>query len=194
MIRLLKIVVSAGLITVLVWSVEWTEIYSHVHEFDPTYALAAALVLALQYPLSAWKWQQSLQLHGVEYPLGFLLRILCIAFFFNNFLPTAIGGDAYRAYRTFDHADRPAYPISAIIVERVLGLVVLVILGYLSAIALVATGALPYKQVIILASIAAGVFFLLLLIAWQAGFPVVITNRLRRIKKMEPPVIFFRLK
>ncbi len=193
MLRLLKIVVSASLITVLVWNVEWKEIYSHVHEFNPALASAAALILALQYPLSAWKWQQSLRLHGVEYPLGFLLRILCIAFFFNNFLPTAIGGDAYRAYRTFEHADRPAYPISAIFVERALGLLVLVILGYISVITLVATGTLPYKQVVILTSIPVGVFFLLLLIAWQAGFLLVITNRLRKIKKLEPLMESFRV-
>ncbi len=193
MLRLLKVVVSVGLITVLVWSVEWNEIYSHVREFDPVLALAAALTLAAQYPLSAWKWQQSLKLHGVEYPLGFLLRILCIGFFFNNFLPTAIGGDAYRAYRTFEHANRRAYPISAIIVERALGLVVLVIFGYVSAIALVATGALPYKQALILASMAAGAILLLLVIAWRAGFLVAMTNRLLRMNRLEPLIESFRV-
>ena len=186
MIRLVKIAVSAGLIAVLVWSVEWKEIYSQAHELNPAPALIAVLLLSMQYPISAWKWQQSLKLHGVDYPLGYLLRILCIAFFFNNFLPSAIGGDAYRAYRTFEHADRPAYPISAIIVERIIGLVVLILLGYISAIALVATGALLYKQILILASAALGTLVLLSLIAWRAGFLAKIESKLHKISKLEP--------
>jgi uncharacterized protein (TIRG00374 family) len=156
MLRLVKIIVSAGLIAALVWSVEWSEMYSHVHELRPAPALMAVILLALQYPVSAWKWQQSLQLHGVDYPFGYLLRVLCIGFFFNNFLPSAIGGDAYRAYRTFEHAARPAHSISAIIVERVMGLVALVLLGYLSAFILVVTNTLPYKLEMILISAAMG--------------------------------------
>jgi len=186
MLRLIKIIVSAGLIAALVWTVEWNEIYSHVHEFSRIPALTAVLLLTMQYPVSAWKWQKSLKLHGVDYPLGYLLRILCIAFFFNNFLPSAIGGDAYRAYRTFEHADRPAYPISSIIVERVIGIVVLALLGYISAVTLVATGTLPYKQELILASAAMGIFVLLFLIAWKAGFLTKMENRLHKISKLEP--------
>ena len=186
MLRLLKIFVSTSLIVALVWSVEWSEIYSHVHELSPTPALIAVVLLALQYPVSAWKWQRSLQLHGVEYPLGFLLRVLCIGFFFNNFLPSAIGGDAYRAYRTFEHAARPAHSISAIIVERILGLVALVLLGYISAFMLVVTDALPYKLEMILASAAMGLSVVILLIAWKAGFLARIERRLHKISKLEP--------
>ena len=186
MLRLIKIVVSTGLILALVWNVEWNEVRSHIHEFSPIPALGAILLLALQYPVSAWKWQQSLKLHGVDYPLGYLLRVICIAFFFNNFLPTTIGGDAYRAYRTFEHADRPAYPISSIIVERALGLVALALLGYISAIALVATGILHYKQELILASAVMGISVLLLLLGWKAGFLTKIEDKLHKISKLEP--------
>jgi glycosyltransferase 2 family protein len=181
------------LIAALVWSVEWQEIYSQAHKLNPTPALIAVLLLSTQYPISAWKWQQSLKLHGVDYPFGYLLRILCIAFFFNNFLPSAIGGDAYRAYRTFEHADRPAYPISAIIVERIIGIIVLVLFGYVSAIALVATAALHYKQALILASAAFGILLLLFLIAWQVGLLTKIENKFHKISKLEPLIESVRI-
>lgn len=186
MLRLIKIVVSAALITTLVWSVDWEEIYSQIHVLKPSFALTAALLMAIQYPVSAWKWQQSLKLHGVYYPLHYLLRILCIAFFFNNFLPTAIGGDAYRAYRTFEHANRRAYPISAVILERVVGLIVLVLFGYISAVVLVTSGTLPYKGALLLTTAVGGIFVLLALVAWKTGSQVKIRDRLRKIKKMEP--------
>jgi len=193
MLRLLKTVVSVGLITALIWSVDWTEIYSHVHQFNPALALTATVLLCVQYPVSAWKWQQALTLHGVDYSFGYLLRILCIAFFFNNFLPTAIGGDAYRAYRTFKHADRPAYPISAIILERVLGLIVLVAFGYLAAVVLVSSDALPYKNILMLVSIAGVVALIVLLAAWKFGLLTKVGNRLRNVRKLEPLIESLRV-
>ena len=193
MLRLLKTIVSVGLITALIWSVDWSEIYSHVHQFNPTLALTAALLLAVQYPVSAWKWQKALTLHGVKYPFGYLLRVLCIAFFFNNFLPTAIGGDAYRAYRTFKHADRPAYPISAIILERLLGLIVLVVFGYISAVILVAYDSLPYKKVLIAVSLAGVAFLFLLGAAWKTGLLDKVTSKLSNVGKLEPLIESLRV-
>ncbi len=193
MFRILKIIVSVGLIAALVWSVDWNEIYSHINELRPSLAIAATFLLSAQYAISAWKWQQSLKLHGVDYPFGYLLRILCIAFFFNNFLPTAIGGDAYRAYQTFENAKRPAYPISAVIVERILGLLVLIIFGYISAVALVASGALAYGQELIILSAGMGLFVLLFFFAWRAGLLGNITKKIGNIGKLEPLVESMRI-
>lgn len=186
LLRLIKGTVSASLVTVLVWSVDWPEILSQMDELKPAPALGAVLLLSIQYPVSAWKWRKSLRLHGVDYPLGFLLRILCIAFFFNNFLPSAIGGDAYRAYRTFGHAGRAVYSISAVIIERALGLLALAILGYACAVALVATGALPYRKELILLSAAIGVSLLLFATAWKTGHLGRLEARLQKVGKLEP--------
>jgi uncharacterized protein (TIRG00374 family) len=186
LLRLIKVIVSASLIAILIGSVDWREIFSHANELSAVPALVAVVLLSLQYPISAWKWRKSLRLHGVDYPLGYLLRILCIAFFFNNFLPSAIGGDAYRAYRTFEHAGRPVYSISAIIVERVIGLVALVVLGYGCAIALVVNGTLPYKQEVIFLSVAMSVFLAIFGIAWKTGHLGKIEDRLHKVSKLEP--------
>ena len=186
LLRLIKGVVSATLITVLVWSVDWPVIVSQANELRPLPALAAVLLLSLQYPVSAWKWRKSLKLHGVDYPFGYLLRILCIAFFFNNFLPSAIGGDAYRAYRTFERAGRAVYSISAVIMERALGLLALALLGYACAIALIVSGALPYRTEMFLLSIAIGISTLLFAVAWKTGHLGKLESRLQKIGKLEP--------
>jgi uncharacterized membrane protein YbhN (UPF0104 family) len=185
-LRTIKLVVSAGLILILVWNVDWSEIHSNLSKLNTTLAVAAVLILILQYPLSAWKWQKSLALHGVKYPLGYLLRILCIAFFFNNFLPSAIGGDTYRAYRTFGHASRYAYPISAVIVERVLGLFALIFFGYMSAVVLVATGAFEFKKELTIISVGLILGAILLLAFWKIGFLERLSHRLRGLSKLEP--------
>jgi uncharacterized protein (TIRG00374 family) len=186
MLRLIKFIVSGGLIAILVWNLEWEDLRSHATELDQVLILSAILLLSGQYPISAWKWQKSLQLHGINYPLGYLLRVLCIAFFFNNFLPTAIGGDAYRAYRTLPKSERPAYAISAVIVERIIGLIVLVAFGYVSAIILVINGSLPYKQTLILISGLVVFCGFLVWFAWRAGILIKLSNLLRSVQKLEP--------
>jgi len=186
MLRALKITVSATLIAILVWNVDWPNFLSDFRNMDPVLVIVAFILLWVQYPLSAWKWQKSLELHGLAYPFGRLLRILCIAFFFNNFLPTAIGGDAYRAYRTMGKAKRRAHAVSAVVVERLVGIASLVFLGYVSAIYLVFNGDLLHRRSVVGAVMlaTAGVFFTWL--AWKSGSHEKIWSRLKSVKKLEP--------
>lgn len=186
MLRLVKIIVSSGLIAVLIWSLEWEDIKTHFYEFDPSLAVSAVILLSMQYLISAWKWQKSLRLHGIDYSWLYLLNSLCIAFFFNNFLPSAIGGDAYRAYRTMGNSERPAYPISAVIIERIFGLIALVLIGYISAVALVLRGTIEHQDLLVLVSIAIGISFLLAGFGWHLGYFDRLKKKLWRMNKLEP--------
>ena len=58
------------------------------------------ILLTSQFFLSAWKWQKSLAIHNLEFGFWHLLKSICIGTFFNNFLPTAIGGDAQTVRRS----------------------------------------------------------------------------------------------
>jgi len=186
MLRLIKILVSAALIGILIWNAEWSELKSGFRSMDPALIVLAVLLLSLQYPVSAWKWQVSLRLHGIEYSYIHLLRILCFAFFFNNFLPTAIGGDAYRAYRTMGKSTRNAYPISAVILERLMGIVALLFLGYLSAIFLIAKGRLVHHDWFVIAAGLGTLGILGLLLLWQFDIHKKIVIGFSKIAKLEP--------
>ncbi len=186
MLRAFKIIVSASLIGILVWNLEWVDLRPDLRNMDLVLAVLAVLLASLAYPMSAWKWQTSLRLHGLQYPFWYLLRILCIAFFFINFLPTAIGGDAYRAYRTISKSARPAYPISAVILERLIGIAALIFLGYLSAIYLVFSGALVHQQWVGGAVIAVTVSLLFIWIFWQLSVHEKIWASLQKIARLEP--------
>lgn len=185
-LRVIKIIVSVSLIAVLIASVDWRDIFSHLDDFSPGPAMLAVLLLSVQYLVSAWKWQKSLKLHGVHYSFGYLLRILCIGFFFNNFLPSSVGGDAYRAYRTFPNASRPAYSISAIIVERAMGLMVLVLFGYLAAIYLVVRDELQFGRTLVALGAIGGILVVLAILGRHAGLVTRLTHKLGKVPKLEP--------
>jgi uncharacterized protein (TIRG00374 family) len=187
-VRLAKIVVSITLISILLWGVDWSAVVDRLRVLDSRLAFASFIFLSVQYPLSAWKWRKSLRLHGADGRIGRLLRILCIGFFFNNFLPTTIGGDAYRAYRTFDYTKRPAHAISAVVFERLLGIFSLLFLGYLCAIYLVLFGSLLHRELILTAVLIVGIGFLAALLAWhlRSAFVTRIARRLSKLPKLEP--------
>ena len=186
MLRLLKILVSASLIGILIWNVDWSELKSNFSGMNTVILSLAVFLLCLQYPVSAWKWQRSLILHDMQLPYGTLFRILCIAFFFNNFLPTAIGGDAYRAFRTMKYASRPAYPISAIVLERLAGILALLFLGYISAIFLIFRGTLQHGLWIQSAVAAATLGVIGLVLLWRIGVHRKVKRKIQTLSKLEP--------
>ena len=96
----------------------------------------AILIVALEMPTNASKWRWSLRLHDVQLPWLFLLRASCSAYFLNNFLPSAIGGDVYRVYRTVPSGGEKTRPISAVLVERAVGLCIMLANGVIGALLL----------------------------------------------------------
>jgi uncharacterized protein (TIRG00374 family) len=193
MLRIIKILVSTTLIGVLVWNLDWTEFVADLKSMDPFLATVAFILLWIQYPLSAVKWQKSLKLHGIDYPVLYLLRVHCIAFFFNNFLPTSIGGDAYRSYRTMDAAKRPAHAISAVIMERLIGLISLVLLGYVAAIILINRGSLLHQHLVTIAVVIGFIGIVGTWIFWKTGSHEKLWARLKRIRRLEPIIDSIRV-
>jgi glycosyltransferase 2 family protein len=131
-----KMLISIGAFAFVLGSVDWTALVSHWSR--PSWLLVSFTfaIFAVQFPISAYKWRQSLRAHRLEYPFLFLLRVLSIGFFFNNFLPTSIGGDAYRVLRTVPADGSKSRALSAIVLERVVGFSALLSLGFLGSLAI----------------------------------------------------------
>lgn len=147
--RALRIVVSVALLVVLFFSIDWSTVPGYLERLTPSVAVLVIGIFAAQLAISAWKWQWALRIHHLHYPYPFLARVLVIGFFLNNFLPTQIGGDAYRVFRTLPSTPPKSRAISAVILERVVGFAALLSLGLLGAIALYSTDALARTYVML---------------------------------------------
>ncbi|MEL7088087.1 MAG: lysylphosphatidylglycerol synthase transmembrane domain-containing protein, partial [Planctomycetota bacterium] len=91
------------------------------------------LVWGVALSVSVVKWQQLLRVHGLHYPLGLLHRWYLISYFLSQFLPSIIGGDAFRIYKTLQNGRHRACAVLPVFVERASGLLALLILGAGSA-------------------------------------------------------------
>lgn len=80
--------------------------------------------------VSSLKWWLLLRTVGERVPYWWLVRLYMIGGFFNNFLPTMIGGDAVRAYHLSRRLNNPATAISSVFVERLTGFLALVSIAW----------------------------------------------------------------
>jgi glycosyltransferase 2 family protein len=112
---------------------DWQELRQHAAGMNWVVAGIALCAIIAEMPVNAMKWYWSLRLHDRPFPWTYLFRIGCMSYFFNNFLPSAIGGDVYRVYRTCPAGVDKGPAVSAVLVERLVGLALLLINGFIGA-------------------------------------------------------------
>jgi uncharacterized membrane protein YbhN (UPF0104 family) len=134
--RAVRLAISAALLTFLFVGIEWANALEQARHLSSAVAALVVVAFGVQLFVSSWKWQWALRIHDLHFPYSFLTRVLFIGFFLNNFLPTSIGGDAYRIYRTLPGAPPRSRAISAVLLERVVGIGALLMLGLAAAFAL----------------------------------------------------------
>jgi uncharacterized membrane protein YbhN (UPF0104 family) len=134
--RAVRIVVAVVLLAYLLASLDWPAVLSRLERMSPAIVGLVIAAYVVQLGVSSWKWLWALRIHGLYIPYVFLTRIYVIGFFLSNFLPTSIGGDAYRVYRTMPPVPPKSRAISAVLLERVIGLLALLVLGFIGAVVL----------------------------------------------------------
>jgi uncharacterized membrane protein YbhN (UPF0104 family) len=130
------VVVSLVLLAVLFSRVDAGDLWNHAKQASiPWLILALALYFA-HVVASTWRWRVLLDAQGVHVPRKTLLSSYLVAIFFNNFLPSNIGGDVIRISDTARRARSKTLATTVIIVDRGLGLLGLVLIAALGATAL----------------------------------------------------------
>ncbi len=182
--RWLKAIVAVVLLAALALGVDWGSVPAQLAALDWRIGLFGVLVIALELFVNASKWSWSLRLHGLSFPWLYLFRTGCFGFFFNNFLPSAIGGDVYRVYRTMAPGTERSRAVSAVIVERIVGLAAMLLNGVLGALLLLRTSDLARAYLVLAGAGALAVLVLavLLKLGWLDGA----ARRLERMAFLDP--------
>jgi glycosyltransferase 2 family protein len=124
----LRIVMSAGLIGILVYYADLGVIWRLMKEFRIEWVIAVFGAILLSMIISTLKWSALLRPGNCSVSKLSLLRTYLIGLFFNNFLPSSIGGDGIRILITGKQVGRST-AASSIVVERLLATVTLALLG-----------------------------------------------------------------
>jgi glycosyltransferase 2 family protein len=165
----LRALCAVGLILVLVRLVDWQSAVQHFYALEWSIAVFALAGLCLQFVTSAWKWRHAMRIHGLTFDLWPLTRIYATGLFFNYFLPSTIGGDAYRAISTLPSDGVRSRAVSAVLIERVVGFAALLALGCAGALAEFERSSLA-RAFLAVAAIAAVVGCAVLAFLWARPF------------------------
>jgi uncharacterized protein (TIRG00374 family) len=130
--KILRLVVSAGLIVYLVAKLDLAQVVEHVKGLDALpLGLAAAAIFGMIL-LNSIRWMILLKARGVDLPLGGVLYYCLMGIFFSSFLPTSVGGDLARMVAVSNETGRRADAFASVVVERLLGFFVLLPVGLVS--------------------------------------------------------------
>jgi len=128
-ISAIKVAVSVGLLVLLFSRVDLSRLWSVARQASPAW-LAAALLMYLGMVLaSALRWGVLLRAQHVRLPFSFLTQSFLVATFFNNFLPSNIGGDVVRITDTAPAAGSKTLATTVVLIDRGLGLLGLALMA-----------------------------------------------------------------
>jgi hypothetical protein len=155
---LMKIVVSAGLLYLLLGRTDLSRLWSYARNASPAWLSVALLLYLLMILLSVWRWRILLEAQHVGVPSGRLLNSYLVATFFNNFLPSNIGGDVIRIRDTARQAGSKTLATTVVLMDRGLGLLgLLTIAAAGSSVAGSIGGRVPVLASVLWIALAAGV-------------------------------------
>ncbi len=115
-----KMAVSAGLIAWLLSGVDGAAVWANLRDIGVVAPLAAlGLILLVQWPLAAVRWWTVQRAIGAPLDALRLARFFMIGMFFNQLLPSSVGGDAVRIYKTYKSGLGLSKAFNGVILERV---------------------------------------------------------------------------
>lgn len=130
----IQITVSAILLALILRQVHWAAVWDALRRIDLRWLTVAWGLFLLGVVVRAVRWQALLVALGVRRPLGELTIWYFVGSFFNVILPTGFGGDAVRAAELAQDTGRPGPVINSVLVDRYLGIMVLLAMGLVAAI------------------------------------------------------------
>ncbi len=124
-----KIGVSLALLAYLVSTIGLDALIQKVRAGDPVLFGTAVLIYVGMIVLSTWRWRLLLQAQGFPATMRHLSASYLVATFFNNFLPSNIGGDVIRVRDGSRLTGSTTTSLAVVAIDRILGLGALWLLG-----------------------------------------------------------------
>ena len=120
---------SAALLYFVLRSIDLPAFWERVKGMNPLWILLALVAYALTQSISVWRWNRLLRAQHIEVEPRRLTESIWVSMFFNNFLPSNIGGDVVRIADTAPAAGSKTLATTVILVDRALGLTALLIVA-----------------------------------------------------------------
>lgn len=129
----LKIAVSIILLSVLFSQIDVGRLWAIARRASIVWLGVAFIIYSISVVASTWRWHLLLDAQRVAVRRRSLLGSFMVANFFNNFLPSNIGGDVIRISDTAKPAQSKTRAAAVVLMDRGLGLMALVLVAAVGA-------------------------------------------------------------
>jgi uncharacterized protein (TIRG00374 family) len=117
-----KVAISVLLLAYLLSTSDLGALVQRVRSGDPLLMFCAMAVWTLVFALQTWRWGVLLKAQGFPASLRHLTASYLVATFFNNFLPSNIGGDVIRIRDSSKITGSKTTSLAVVAIDRILGL------------------------------------------------------------------------
>ncbi len=127
---IIKLILTAIAVYYVFLRIDLSNIYEVILSANFLFFLGAILVFNISKIISAFRLKYFFSVSGLTLNDSFNIKLYYIGMFYNLFLPGSIGGDGYKVYILHQKYDKPVKGlISATLLDRISGLVILVVLS-----------------------------------------------------------------
>ena len=119
----LKLVVSLGFVAWIILKTDWTQVLFYFKEISIWKLFVYIIFILLGMLISAYKWKMLSEFKSIKYSLWDHFRFYQAGAFINNFMPSFIGGDTFRAYQTGKSEKKYIEAVSSVMLDRITGFV-----------------------------------------------------------------------
>lgn len=121
---ILRIVISFGLLGLLFWIMrdDVSQIGSIIASCNLKLIGFAAIIIVLNVSMLAYRMKEVFLGENLNITFTESLQLTFIGYFFNNFMPTAVGGDIVKAHYAAKHNGKKVQSYASVLMDRFLGL------------------------------------------------------------------------
>ena len=125
----IKLAVSVALLALLFSRIEAAKLWASARQASLAWLTLAMAVYFVTVLVSVWRWALLLKAQRVSLPPRQLFGSYLVALFFNNFLPSNIGGDVVRIGATAKATRSKTLATTIVLADRAMGLLGLVLVA-----------------------------------------------------------------
>jgi glycosyltransferase 2 family protein len=126
-----KLAVSVALLVLLFSRVDVGKLWANARQASLAWIAAALAAYAVTVLASVWRWWLLIEAQDVAMPFSALFASMSVALFFNNFLPSNIGGDVIRIADTAKVTRSKTLAATVVLADRTMGMMGLILVAAL---------------------------------------------------------------
>jgi uncharacterized protein (TIRG00374 family) len=128
---ILRFVVSFGLMGIILYLFreQLPAVVNNLKSVQPLYFAMAVVLFFLGILAVAFRLRFVIQVHGTKLSVAAAYYVNLVALFFNNVLPSSVGGEMMKAYYLYKESKGSVSVFSAVVVDRLFGLITMLLIS-----------------------------------------------------------------